>query len=378
MNSIDKQAPLNKSKPTGALSATNSTLKKWLFVVDGDIATTKILNRMWRALQQHYPHLHFSQHLAQQVGPQHLEGAYGVFFCRVCTPTILPFLQHVKQAGLKSVMYLDDNFFLLTVRPPLSDLYQQPDHLMALKTLLTQCDRVMVNNANMASYLKPLNAHIVHTPGFLDMALVSSSVPPLLPHQPISIGFLAERNKANDYQPVFEALRQLLDTPEGQHVRLECFGPPPEALLDLPHLISLPRVDDYGQFIQAQQARGWHFALAPLALWPFNRFKTNNKFREFGGCGIVGLYSSLAGLDTLPNAPKTLRAGPYDDCVTDGVNGLLVRAHTSPAWLHALQRAMALTSQQRHAMAIQAYDDVAEHYSLQTAMPLWYQALCWP
>jgi hypothetical protein len=378
VNSIDKQTNFKDCKPKATLSPDDNTPKRWLFVVDGDIPTTKILNRMWRAIQQQHPTIQFSQHVAQHVSVADLEGAYGVFFCRVCTPSILPFLQHVKRKGLKSVMYLDDNFFLLTVRPPLSDLYQQPDHLMTLTMLLQQCDRVMVNNANMASYLRPLNAHIVQTPGFLDMTLLASGSP--LPPSPvtpalITIGFLAERNKANDYQPVFEALRQLLDTPEGQHIRLECFGPAPEALGDLPQLTSLPRIDDYAHFIQAQQARGWHFGLAPLAPWPFNRFKTNNKFREFGGCGIVGLYSSLASLDTHPDAPDTLCAGPYDECVTDGVNGLLVTSHSCQAWVDALQRAIGLTPLQRHALATQAYHDVTTHYSLQTALPHWHRAI---
>jgi len=54
---------------------------------------------------------------------------------------------------------------------------------------------------------------------------------------------------------------------------------------------SLAPIADYPAFVREQQSRGWALALAPLVDTPFASYKTNNKFREFGACGIAGIYS---------------------------------------------------------------------------------------
>ena len=64
----------------------------------------------------------------------------------------------------------------------------------------------------------------------------------------------------------------------------------------------------------------WDIGLAPLELTLLHDCKTNNKFREYGACGIPGIYTS---------------SPAYKEWVVDHENGLLV-AQTRDGWYDAL------------------------------------------
>ena len=101
------------------------------------------------------------------------------------------------------------------------------------------------------------------------------------------------------------ALRRLLDE-AGPRIEVHFWGPRPPA--ELPAVRHHAVVHDYNRFLRRFSAAGFEIGLAPLADDVFHRSKTNTKFREYGACGIAGVYSDVE---------------VYSDCVRHGETGLL-------------------------------------------------------
>ena len=115
------------------------------------------------------------------------------------------------------------------------------------------------------------------------------------------------------------ALRRLLQD-VGPQVEAHFWGPRPPA--DLPAVRRHAVVHDYDRYLRRFSAAGFEIGLAPLADDIFHRSKANTKFREYGACGIAGVYSDV---------------DVYSDCVRNGETGLLV-ANDADAWYQALRR----------------------------------------
>ena len=108
----------------------------------------------------------------------------------------------------------------------------------------------------------------------------------------------------------------------GAGVQFEFMGWMPEALGNASNAVLLPQVDDYASYLAFMIGRGWDVAIAPLMPGRFESFKTDIKYREYGGCRIPGLYS---------------RVPPYVDSVDDGSTGLLLD-NEAGAWIDAIGR----------------------------------------
>jgi glycosyltransferase involved in cell wall biosynthesis len=78
----------------------------------------------------------------------------------------------------------------------------------------------------------------------------------------------------------------------------------------------------------------------------FEACKTNNKYREYGGCRVAGVYSATS---------------PYVECVRHGETGLLV-ANDPEAWIAALE-ALIDAPALRAAIADRAFEDVRRNYN---------------
>ncbi len=139
------------------------------------------------------------------------------------------------------------------------------------------------------------------------------------------------------------ALRRLMDE-EGPRVEAHFWGPrPPAELAAVRHHAV---VHDYDRFLRRFSSAGFEIGLAPLADDVFHRSKTNTKFREYGACGIAGVYSDVE---------------VYSDCVRHGETGLLV-ANDAEAWYRAL-RQLVDDADLRRNIQRQARVEIEEHYS---------------
>ena len=125
----------------------------------------------------------------------------------------------------------------------------------------------------------------------------------------------------------------------------------PGQLAGLQGVVLHAGVDGYEAFVREFYGQGYDIGLAPLLDEPFFQSKSNNKYREFGGCGVAGIYSDMP---------------PYSDCVINGRSGILA-ANTVEAWEEAIDM-LVQNEAQRGSIAKVAWQDVTENYSFASAV----------
>jgi hypothetical protein len=115
---------------------------------------------------------------------------------------------------------------------------------------------------------------------------------------------------------------------------------------------------DYRSFLRRFSREGFDIGLAPLKDDIFHRSKSNNKFREYGACGIAGIYSDVE---------------VYSDCVVDGETGLLV-ANDAESWFQAMVRLIE-DEQLRKGIQKKAKEYVQTKYASEMFEKLWLQQI---
>src|SRR5208337_828990 len=163
------------------------------------------------------------------------------------------------------------------------------------------------------------------------------------PGDPVKLIYATSRLDDSLGRIFLPALRRLADE-EGPRVEMHFWGPRPPAELHSARHHAV--VHDYDRYLQRFSAVGFDVGLAPLADDTFHRSKTNTKFREYGGCGIAGVYSDVE---------------VYSDCVRHGETGLLV-GNDAEAWYLALRRLID-DADLRKRIQQQAREEIQEHYS---------------
>jgi glycosyltransferase involved in cell wall biosynthesis len=164
----------------------------------------------------------------------------------------------------------------------------------------------------------------------------------------VRIGYPTSRrsNVTSLLVPVIEEISRR----HGSNVRIEFVGWAPDALTRLDNVRLYPHIADYAQFLAFKLSRRWDIGIAPLVEGPFESYKTNVKYREYGGCRIAGVYSRVA---------------PYTDYVTDGSTGILVD-NTIPAWIEALERLIRDATLRQHIVEC-AYADIEDRLNQRMA-----------
>jgi hypothetical protein len=104
--------------------------------------------------------------------------------------------------------------------------------------------------------------------------------------------------------------------------------------------------------------RGWDIGLAPLVANDFNAAKLPTKYRDYGACGIAGVYSSVEA---------------YLKFVQDGETGLLVE-NIAAQWAAAIRRLIVDPALRDHIRTM-AFLDVRRNHSLEAAVETWRDVL---
>ncbi|MVQ29797.1 MULTISPECIES: glycosyltransferase [Ramlibacter] len=275
-------------------------------------------------------------------------------------------LSRMVAAGVPYAYYIDDNFWLLLGSSPLDLFYQHNLVRRALEIAISGARVVICHSEAFRSVLLGFNRNVVVIPPHFDFSLLSD-VPDDDPGE-LRIGVVGNVSRASDIAFLVDVVRQVQDRAEKQPV-FEFFGYTPPELERVAGVRSLPAIRDYREFIREQQSRRWLLALAPLADTPFAAYKTNNKFREFGACGIAGIYSDTpvyrASVEhgrtgwVLPHDSATWAAqilqSINDPAATRAIGAAAVevvrRIHDAPnvhaAWRKTLVSALSETSKER-------------------------------
>lgn len=121
----------------------------------------------------------------------------------------------------------------------------------------------------------------------------------------------------------------------------------PQDLLTQKNIQLVGFQSNYEAFRKSFVSSGYEIGLAPMLDDEFHNSKTNNKYREFGGAGIAGIYSDTP---------------VYRHCITDMSNGLLVE-NSKESWKDALKHLISNPSL-RSNISSKAHRDILENYTI--------------
>jgi len=242
-----------------------------------------------------------------------------IVFCRNVEPRYGYILDLVRSRGIPYIYDIDDNLFEVPDQVSDGDYYRAPERLALLTEYLRHASLVRVYSRALKERFLPLNANTVQVRPTLDWSLISPSCPKKASDR-VKIVYATSRR--DDYLfPIFtDALQRILQD-YSERAEMHFWGFQPAGFQNMPNVYFHKFEWNYDQFMRRFSNAGFDIGLAPMLDDSFHRAKTNTKFREYGACGIAGIYS---------------RASLYTECVSDGETGLLVENEPA-AWHQAMQ-----------------------------------------
>lgn len=321
-----------------------------LLIADSDIPTTGLIARELREV--------FAP-LEVRVAPDIFGAAVTgrpVIVSRLCYPRYSWLPDHLSRDGVRYAYFIDDNFWEITadIDVRLARFFRHPATVDTLDAFVRNAAVVVTWSEPLRDYVatrfSDIRAEFV-PPGF-DVAKAAAL---LQGHRPaidgeddvIRIGYpTTPRPRVSSL--VVSIVRHFQRVYE-HRVMFEFIGWMPEALAGSPNVVFHRWIADYDKYLEFKISRRWHIGIAPLIGDGFEKYKTNNKYREYGGCMVPGVYSDVS---------------PFRETIDDGKTGMLVENDVG-AWIGALEKLVA-SSALRSTIAQAAFDDVQRHHDLRT------------
>ena len=239
-----------------------------------------------------------------------------VLFFRNSSPALLKLLHFSRISGKPVVYAVDDNFFEFahSEKGPMAQV-----QLNAHSRYLVNADLVMVYSNLMVERVSRYNENVMKMlPGGINFSIFDGLEKSR--NNKIKIIYATSRYKKDILSQLFlPALKKIL-LEYREQVEINLWGYRPKELNDIPGVNHIEQME-YGRYMRRLYSEGFDIGLAPLKDDLFHRSKTNTKFRDYGACGIAGIYSNV---------------DVYSD-VEDGKTGLLVE-NNDKAWYGALKR----------------------------------------
>ena len=327
---------------------------KPLLVAEGDIPTTRLLARV---LEAGYG----------QVDVRTLDALFGadiarshVVLSRVCQPSHAWLPRYFAARGLGYLYFLDDNFWELTpeVDAHLAPFYQHPAVIESLDSFVAAASATVVMSDRLAKYIRArfpgAKVEYVNPPFDVELVrqLLATTAPSERPAGQLRIGYPTSRR--NSVAPLLVPVVRHVAQKYAGSVEFDFVGWMPDNLACLPGVCLHPQITDYNEYLHFKISRRWDIGLAPLLGRLFEGCKTNNKYREYGGCRVAGIYS---------------RVSPYSESVVHKQNGYLSE-NTVDEWIFSLETLISSPSL-RTTIVENAFIDVDRNYSQQATARHW-------
>lgn len=279
-----------------------------------------------------------------------------VVFCRNQSVDAYTAALVARHEGKKVIFEIDDNFFEMPLNTAMGRRHRDPSSLHTTRRLFELANITRVYNAEMARLAHGFGAEVHHTNVYFDEALVKSVA--VQKSEKIRIAFASGRSP----DPMLDvALEEALDDVISAHpndIEIHYWRKPGRLLRNRPQVVQNRGTANYNRFISRFYSAGYDIGLAPLLKTAFYQSKTNSKYREYGGCGIAGIYS---------------RASPYTECVAHEHTGLVVE-NTRDSWRAALLRLIE-DDELRERIKRNARADVLENYSYSIYLSNWRESI---
>jgi len=317
-------------------------------VIEGEIATTQLVEQILHACRPFG--VRYRKVYLDSLTFGHLDRWTVPLFVRCGDPGLRLWIELLRRAHHPYLYYIDDNFWELQDDSPLGQYYRDPSVRQSLEFAVSQANRVLTNSEVLASYLRRFSERLRVLPASFDFSLIEGCIREQTSE--LRIGFAGSPSRGGDLELIRPVMQPVLD--RIPNAVFEFCGVMPAGVQPDPRIRFFDHINSYADFIRFQAGRNWAIGLAPLRDHSANRAKTNNKYREYGACGIAGVYSDMP---------------PYQGSVEPGVTGLLVDP-SNEAWLSAILL-LAKEPNRRERIARSAGEDVLEKYCVVSVAGVW-------
>lgn len=325
-----------------------------LLIADAIIPTTHLFARILRAAHGSVETRDTYTVFGADIARPH------VAFSRFCDPSHAWLPRHLATRKIGYLYLLDDNFWELTaeVDASLAEFYGHPAVVDTLNTFVRGSRAVVVWSKRLGDAIRArlpeTLIEYLNPPFDTDKvnALLHSAGGMAAERDAIRIGYPTSSRPG--VGPLLEPVIRHITQRYPQRVVFEFVGWIPDGLVGVAGVTHFPHLPDYDEYLEFKVSRRWDIGLAPLLGSAFDVCKTSVKYREYGGCGIAGIYSKVA---------------PYSDDVVEGSTGLLVDNRVD-AWVAALER-LVESPEERRRLAANARADVNQNFSQCASVRRW-------
>ena len=291
----------------------------------------------------------------------------------LCEQDAIELVSEVKRRGSTFIYTLDDNLLDLGLDEEGESVPEEKIRIM--RHFIKSADGVIVSTPALARRIMLLNSKVVVVPNALDERLFKPNAVndghPInrqsvcdLSESKIIIGYMGTLTHTYDLFMILEPLRKLLFR-YGDIVKFEVIGVSTRQQIIKKILGS--NVDflepaggaNYENFVNWFRANAhWDFGLAPLSSRPFNLYKSDLKYLDYGVLGIPGVFSNV---------------GPYAETIRHGITGLLVE-NNEEDWFGAME-SLILDRELRRRLGSNAFEEVVTKRMLDSRAFDWLSAI---
>lgn len=272
--------------------------------------------------------------------------------------SVQPLIDACRERNLPIVYEIDDNLLKVPADKDLKGVYARS--APAIETLAAAAAEVIVSTEPLAAQMSQFNQRVTVIPNVIsestwlkpieaDVVDVLPEALTNLPTDTFKVLYMGNSSHVEDLamiKSVFERLKQ-----EQTKIQLVLVGGEPEVAENAPDWytrISIPQgYDSYELFVPwfRRVAARCDLAIAPLVANDFNQYKSPLKFLQYSAVGLPAIYSNVT---------------PYQEVVTDRVNGILVD-NDSESWYQAIIQCIGDPAE-LNTLAVAAHQKVIEEY----------------
>jgi glycosyltransferase involved in cell wall biosynthesis len=257
--------------------------------------------------------------LESRVTQGQMKWADVVMLCRNTEPRYGHILNFLRRNAIPYIYDIDDNFFELPQDTEIGSYHRRPDRIALLREYLRSAELVRVYSQPMLERARTISPNVVSELGPVDLAQIRAGRKRKKNRKCIVYCTSSYPNSLAPFllKAVESVLKRFADKAEFHFWGMHSTSIPANS-----NVYHHGFVMNYDRFLRKFSDAQYDIGLAPMYDDPFHRSKTNNKFREYGACGIAGIYSDVE---------------IYSRCVQDGETGLLV-PNDPDSWFRAMKR----------------------------------------
>lgn len=272
--------------------------------------------------------------------------------CRNCEVNDYKLLCKAIEYQKKIIFDIDDNFYDIDVKTDLGKYHRNPVRLFLLDSIIQNSDYIRVYSEPLMKRISEQNSRISLKKAYFDLSLINNLQKEV--SDKIRITYATSRGEQDDLYKLFEPAIEKILIEYPTKVEFYIWGFRPDKLAKYKNCISLPLVKNYDEFIKTFYRKNFDIGLAPLKDDIFHNSKTNNKYREYGGMNVAGVYSD---------------SELYRSCIKNYFNGILV-PNNHYEWYMSIKELIENKDLLKDIKA-NAKNDVVTNYSFESFVDEW-------